>query len=172
MLQITRADAAAIAAQRAALRDLVRDAVDGGASIGFVLPLPDGELDAYVDAIHGDVAAGTRVVLLADDDEGLAGMVQLDLAQKANARHRAELQKLMVHRRARRQGLGRALMDEAEAAARALGRWLLVLDTTGDGADDLYRALGWTELGPIPGYATYPDGSLCPTIIFWKDLRA
>lgn len=121
-MHIARADAAAIEADRAALRALVRDAVDGGASIGFVHPLGDGELDAYVDAIRDDAAAGTRVVLLARDAEGLVGMVQLDLAQKANARHRAELQKLMVHRRARRRGLGRALMHEAEAAARALGR--------------------------------------------------
>jgi GNAT superfamily N-acetyltransferase len=91
-------------------------------------------------------------------------------SRNQNSPHRAEIGKVLVHRSARRRGLGRALMEAAEARARADGRWLLILDTeAGSAADAFYRSLGWQELGTMPNRS---DGILAPTTYFWKDLRA
>ncbi|WP_229686897.1 GNAT family N-acetyltransferase [Longimycelium tulufanense] len=99
------------------------------------------------------------------------GIVQLDLETKPNGRHRGEIAKLMVHRRARGQGLGKALLAHAEREAAALGVSLLVLDTqSGSGAEQLYRAAGWNRVGVIPDYAADPVGELHPTTIFYRSL--
>lgn len=48
---------------------------------------------------------------------------------------------------------------------------MLTLDTVrGDPAEQLYRNLGWTTVGVIPNYALYPDGRLCDTVVFYKEL--
>ena len=109
-------------------------------------------------------------VLLAFAGEELVGMVQLELPWKPNARHRAEVQKLLVHTTARRRGLGRQLMAEIERAALADGRTLLVLDTATDAAEALYRSLGYAEIGVIERYAGLPSGELVATTIFAKEL--
>ena len=168
--RIERVDGAALRAHADPVAALVRDSVENGASIGFVLPFENGELGAYVESLAADVDAGTRVVLLAFDGEALPGMVQLELPWKPNARHRAEVQKLLVHTTARRRGLGRQLMAEIERTALADGRTLLVLDTATDAADALYRSLGYTEIGVIERYAGLPNGELVATTIFAKEL--
>ena len=168
---IEQATPETIAELHAGLCALVRDAVEGGASIGFVLPLADGELDRYLDGVRADVERDSRIVLARTRRHRVAGMVQLELAAKANARHRAEVQKLIVARRARRRGLGTRLMAEIESAARERGRTLLVLDTiSGSEADPLYRGLGYLEAGSIPRYAAMPWGELAPTTVFFKEL--
>jgi acetyltransferase len=172
-MMIERATPETLAELHAGLCALLEDAVEGGASIGFVLPLADGELDRYLDGIRADAEHDTRIVLVARDGAGVAGMVQLELAAKANARHRAEVQKLLVARRARRRGLGTRLMTELESAAQERGRTLLVLDTiSGSEADPLYRGLGYLEAGSIPRYAAMPWGELAPTTVFFKELDA
>jgi GNAT superfamily N-acetyltransferase len=109
---------------------------------------------------------------VATDRGRIVGSTLLIRAPQANAPHRAEIAKVLVHRDARRRGLGRALMLAAEARARADGRWLLFLDTvTGSPADRFYRSLGWHEAGPIPNFALDPDGGLMSATYFWKDLR-
>jgi ribosomal protein S18 acetylase RimI-like enzyme len=151
---------------------LVRDAVEGGASIGFVLPLAEAVVDAYVGRVIADVERGERLVVLARNGDGVVGMVQLALVPWPNGSHRAEVQKLVVHTSARRQGLGTRLMGAVESAALEHGRTLLVLDTiTASEADPLYRGLGYTEAGEIPDYAGMPDGVLAPTTVFYKHLR-
>src|SRR5262245_34659087 len=112
-----------------ALGALLRDAVEGGASVGFVLPLADEVVSAYWSGIAADVARGTRVLLVARQGDTVVGTAQLDLVQRPNSLHRAEVQRVLVHRSARRQGIGRTLMHAVEAVARAHGRTLLVLDT-------------------------------------------
>ena len=97
-------------------------------------------------------------------------MVQLGLVKWPNGRHRADLQKLIVHTEARRRGLGRALMEAVERVAVENGRTLLVLDTAGGGAEELYRSSGWVEIGAVPRYAGLPDGTLVATTIFAKEL--
>jgi ribosomal protein S18 acetylase RimI-like enzyme len=168
---IESADAEQVAAERVGLRELVRDSVEGGSSIGFVLPFAHGELDEYVDLVIDQVARGSRVVVVARDGERVAGMAQLELSAKANARHRAEVQKVVVHSEYRRRGLARALMNEVERVARELGRTLLVLDTEqGSPAEDLYVRCGYTKVGVIPRYAVMARGGLVATVVFFKDL--
>jgi GNAT superfamily N-acetyltransferase len=126
---------------------------------------------AFWRRIAQDVAAGDRALLVAEDAQGLCGTVQLLLALPENQPHRADLSKMLVHRRARRQGLGEALLRAAEATALECGRTLLVLDavTGGDGAR-LYERLGWVRVGDIPGYALFPRGGLCSTTVFYRRL--
>ncbi len=167
-----QAAAAELQNARAELCGLIRDAVEAGASIGFVLPLADAVLDDYVGHVIADVERGERIVVLARSGNGVVGMVQLGLVPWPNGSHRADVQKLIVHTSARRQGLGTRLMDAIEAVALEQGRTLLVLDTiTASEADPLYRGLGYAEAGEIPDYAGMPDGLLAPTTVFYKHLR-
>jgi GNAT superfamily N-acetyltransferase len=164
---------AAAAAERPALVALLRDAVDGGASIGFLPPLGEAEAGAYWDGVVDAMGDGAHVLLVARDAAGaIVGSAQLELALRANARHRAEVSKVMVHRAARRRGLGRALMLAIEGHARRLGRTTLVLDTRqGDPSEELYRGLGWTPAGAIPCYAASSDGTLHTTALYYKLLE-
>ena len=161
-------------ADLAALHALLRDAVEGGASVGFRLPFPASEVTSFWSDIFASVADGHRLLLAARDDTGrLVGSVQLELAQKPNSRHRCELQKLLVLRSHRGRRLGHALMQAAETAARAHGRTLIHLDTSATGnALGLYARCGYTRAGVIPRYATDPDGSLIDTVIYYKELPA
>ena len=172
VFQILELDMRTAAEHRPALIALLQDAVASGASVGFLPPLDTETASAYWQDVEKDLAAGSRVLLAAFDGQNLLGAVQLDLAQKPNARHRAEIQRLLVFRVARRQGVGSSLMAEAEDAARARGRTLLVLDTrAGDSAERLYRALEWTEAGRIPAFARSADGRLEATVLFFKQLE-
>ncbi len=161
---------AGVQAHRHVLAALLRDAVDSGASVGFLPPLSDAEAVAYWDTVAAAVDEGSRLALVAHDQAlGLVGSAQLDLAMRANARHRAEVSKVMVHQRARRRGVGRALMLALEDHARRLGRTTLILDTRqGDPSETLYRSLGWTFAGAIPAYARSASGALDATAYYYK----
>lgn len=154
-----------------ALAGLLVDCVAGGASVSFMHPLSTERALAYWREVGDAAARGERALLVADDDHGLAGTVQLVLAQPDNQPHRADLSKMLVHRRARRQGLGAALMRAAEQAARDAGKTLLVLDTASADAERLYARLGWQRVGAIPGYALLPQGGLCDTVYYYRTLR-
>lgn len=152
-----------------AFAELLIDAVDSGASVGFLPPLAEAEALAYWRGVQAARAGSERLVWAAWHGADLAGSVQLDLVQRPNGRHRAEVMKLLVHRRYRRRGLGRALMLTVEAAARALGRTTLVLDTLqGEPSELLYASLGWQKAGIIPQFARIGDGSLQPTVVYYK----
>jgi len=155
------------------LIEVLRDTVDRGASIGFLPPLLAGEAWEYWEKVIADVAAGSRMLLVAEVDGEIAGAVQLALEMRANGAHRGEVQKLMVHRRFRRQGIARLLMQAVEATAQDAGRSLLVLDTRqGDAAEGLYRKLGYCEVGVIPGYALNGMGGADGTVVFYKRLNS
>jgi GNAT superfamily N-acetyltransferase len=148
---------------------LLDDAVAGGASIGFVAPLAEGELEAFWREIALDVEDGVRNVFTASEGGRIVGSVQLAPSGKSNQRHRAEVQKLLVLSSARGRGIGAALMRAAEERAAAMGRWLLTLDTReASDADRLYRRWGWTAVGTIPEYAADPDRSLAGCVFFYK----
>jgi GNAT superfamily N-acetyltransferase len=153
------------------LVDVLVDCVAGGASVSFMHPLSREHAARFWRNVLGDVAAGRRVLLVARDARGLCGTVQLILDLPDNQPHRADVAKMLVHSRARRQGLGAALMRAAEAAALARNRHLLVLDavTGGDGAR-LYERLGWTRVGDIPKYALWPQGGYVATTYYYRDL--
>jgi ribosomal protein S18 acetylase RimI-like enzyme len=152
------------------LAGVLIDCVDGGASVGFMHPLSPERAVAFWRRVAQGVAAGERVLLVAEDARGVCGTVQLVLAQLENQPHRADLSKLLVHRRARRRGLGAALMRAAETAARQCGRTLVVLDTATGEAERLYERLGWERVGVIPGYALLPQGGLCDTTVYYRNL--
>ena len=152
------------------LAHLLLDAVASGASVGFLDSL---SADDAAEWWRAKLAAADprAVFLVARDAEGIVGTVQLLPAAMPNPAHRADVAKLQVHRRARGEGLGRALMDAIEERARKDGFTLLTLDTKrGDVAETLYERSGWTRVGAIPNYALDPDGSSCDTVIFYKQL--
>lgn len=150
---------------------LLQDAVESGASVGFVPPLADHDARAYWNGVRGALGGAGRVLLAAVEQGRILGSVQLDLAAQPNGRHRAEVMKLMVHRAARRRGIGRALMLALEDAARRAGRTLLVLDTrVGDAAEQLYLGLGYEKAGVIPRYALSAAGTLDATVYMYREL--
>jgi len=147
------------------------DCVEGGASVSFMHPLSRERAVTFWRRVARGVAAGERALLVAEDAQGLCGTVQLVFDLPENQPHRADLAKMLVHRRARRQGLGAALMRAAEATARDCDKTLLVLDAVTDGdAARLYERLGWTRVGDIPGYALMPRGGLCSTTVYYRNL--
>ena len=154
------------------LADVLIDCVEGGASVSFMLPLSRERALAFWQRVTRDVATGARALLVAEDAHGICGTVQLVFDLPENQPHRGDLAKMLVHHRARRQGLGEALMRAAEDAARESGKTLLVLDAvTGGDAERLYERLGWQRVGVIPVYALMPDGAPCDTTVFYRDLR-
>jgi GNAT superfamily N-acetyltransferase len=153
------------------LADLLVDSVNDGASVGFMAPLARDKALAFWRRVADGVAAGERAILIAEDGTGIVGTVHLILALPENQPHRADLTKMLVHPRARRRGIGAALMAAAEGMARDCGRTLLVLDTvTGSDADRLYARLGWVRVGEIPDFALLAKGGLWGTMVFYKRL--
>ena len=168
---VTRLDADQVLEAVGDLADLLTDTVADGASVGFLAPLDPARAAAWWKERAAGVAAGQLAVWAAYDGRRAVGTVSLDFPGKPNNRHRAELVKLMVHRDARGQGLGRTLLTTAEEAAAAAGITLLHLDTETDSlAERLYTSAGWTRAGFIPDYAASPAGVLRPTTIYYKHL--
>ncbi|MCU1394518.1 MAG: ttr [Ilumatobacteraceae bacterium] len=155
------------------LVDVLRDAVDSGSSINFLAHVTDDELRTFWQTSIDDVAAGGRVLIVADTGGRLVGTAMLVFASQQNSRHRADVAKMIVHRSSRRRGLAAQLLSALEAAALADGRTLLMLDTETDSAGDaLYRANGWVDFGIVPDHARTPDGELKPTTFFYKHLSS
>ncbi len=155
-----------------ALADVLIDCVEGGASVSFMLPLTRDRAVAFWRRVAQGVAAGERALLVAEDLHGICGTVQLIFDLPENQPHRADLAKMLVHRRARRQGLGAALMRAAEETARQCSKTLLLLDavTNGDAAR-LYERLGWVRVGDVPNFALMPRGEPCSTTYYYRNLE-
>jgi len=155
---------------REALVELLLDSVRDGASVGFLWPLEPGMARAYWQDVFAELPAG-RMLWVATQRDQVVGTVQLDPCHKPNGRHRAEVQKLLVHSSRRGQRIASRLLAALEAQARTAGLHLLVLDTLLDStADHVYRHLGWQHCGEIPAYAGAPDGVLHPTVLYCKIL--
>lgn len=154
------------------LSDVLIDCVDGGASVGFMLPMSRAKAEAFWYSVSASVTRGERVVLIAEDSAAaIVGTVQVILNQPENQPHRGDIAKMLVHRRVRRQGVGEMLLAAAERRALSAGKTLLVLDTVTDSdAERLYLRHGWQRCGQIPNYALWPDGKPCPTTIYFKFL--
>jgi len=150
---------------------LLHDAVDSGASVGFLPPLSAAEAQHYWQSVFEAMEAGHRLLFVASQSgtTDLLGTVQLDLATRPNSLLRAEVSKLLVHRRARRQGIGRQLLQALEVEARQLNRTTLILDTRhGDGAEQLYQSMGYHFVGAIPAYFINHDGQPHATAVYYK----
>ncbi|OLF72198.1 GCN5 family acetyltransferase [Maricaulis sp. W15] len=172
-LRIEALDAVAIDALRSEFSALLTDCVEAGASIGFMSPLLAGRAEEFWRGVAEAVARGDRILwTVRDTGTGtLLGTVQLIIGLPDNQPHRGDVAKLMVSPQARRRGVADALMAALEAHARNTGLRTLVLDTvTGSPADALYRKRGWVEVGAVPDYALFPDGSPCSTTFFYKTL--
>jgi GNAT superfamily N-acetyltransferase len=170
-VSVRRIDPNEAAACVEALADVLIDCVDGGASVSFMRPLPRERALAFWRGVAECVARGERVLLVAEDAEGILGTVQLITALPENQPHRADVAKMLVHRRARRRGVAQRLMAAVDDAAREERRTVLVLDTvTGGDAERLYARAGWQRVGEVPRYALMPDGDFCSTTFFYKQL--
>ena len=152
---------------------LLKDAVDGGASVNFLAGVTAAQTEGWWASRADRVADGTITVFVARDGDGrIVGSTLLERSVNPNSPHRAEIGKVIVHRSVRRQGLGRALMEAAEERARDEGRWMLILDTvTGSPAAAMYEALGWQTVGTIPAYALDTSGEPEAATYYYKDLR-
>jgi len=159
---------------RAALDGLaavLADCVAGGASVSYMDPFSHAQARTAFEGFAAEVEQHRRLLIAAFDGDTIVGSVQVILAVPPNQPHRGEIAKLLVHRSARRRGVAELLMEHAEAEARAEGKTLLNLDAvTGDAAERLYVRLGWQRVGVIPGYALYPDGRVCDTTVFYKEI--
>lgn len=163
-------DAAAAQAATAELAEVLADCVAGGASVSFMLPFSRDDAAKFFDQVIASVASGDTVLVAAKLDGRVVGTVQLGLDMPPNQPHRGDIKKLLVHRGARRYGIGAKLMERAEQEAKARGRTLLVLDTAGNEAERLYLRGGWQRVGVIPDYAMWPGGGFCDTTFFWKKI--
>lgn len=170
-IQIRRLNADETLRAAPALGEILKDCVDGGASVSFMADLTLEQATAFWEQAAAAQIADGRAVVVAQDDDGPVGVVQVIPAGTPNQPHRGDVAKMLVHRRARRRGAAQALLAAAEDAARDLGLSLLVLDTvTGGDAERLYVRLGWERVGVIPNYALTPDGEPCSTTYFYKPI--
>ena len=170
-VEIRRLGGSELHEQLDGLAAVLHDCVAAGASVSYMWPFSHEQAREAFEAWADEVGRGRRVLLAAFSNGEVVGTVQVILALPPNQPHRGEIAKLLVHRSARRRGIAEALMEHAEAEARAEGKTLLVLDAvTGDDAERLYARLGWSKVGVVPGFALYPDGRPCDTTYFWKGL--
>jgi GNAT superfamily N-acetyltransferase len=156
-----------------ALADILVDCVEGGYSIGFMSPIRRETALAFWRKVTAGVQRGERVLLVAEDAEGIAGTVQLILDLPENQPHRGDVVKMLVHSRARRRGIAQKLMRALDEEARRERRSVLVLDAvTGGDASRLYEREGWQRAGDVPKYALMPGGAFCSTTYYYKHLDA
>ncbi|RZJ08559.1 MAG: GNAT family N-acetyltransferase [Rubrivivax sp.] len=154
------------------LAEVLRDCVEGGASVGFMLPLAEGRPEAFWRKVAAGVTAGERHLFVAEDETGsICGTLSLVIDMPDNQPHRADVSKMLVHRRVRRRGIAERLLRALEVKARELERTTLVLDTvTGSDASRVYERTGWQKVGDIPNYALMPDGPFCSTTYYFRRL--
>lgn len=171
MIEIRQLTAAEARHHLPALADVLHDCVEGGASIGFIAPFSKADAQAFFEKVVQGVEHGDRVLLAAFQDSKLVGTVQMIHAPMPNQPHRGDIAKMLVLRSERGRGIGALLMQHIEEASRLAGKTVLVLDTvTGDPGERLYTRAGWNRVGVIPNYAVYPDGRLCATTFFFKQI--
>lgn len=170
--RVLRVEADGAARRLDGLVHLLGDAVESGALLAFLPPLAAEDATRYWLRVIGDIAEGRRILVVAEDEDGPQGSIQLGLVQMPNQPHRAEISELMVHRRVRKQGIGRMLLERAETEADEAGRTLLTFDTrSGDFAEPLCESLGYTRAGTIPGFTMTGDGEFSDTSFFWKRVQ-
>jgi acetyltransferase len=170
--QLRRVTVEGFAHYQQGLYELLEDAVRQGASIGFLDDFDRAQGVAYLSELKGQLESAERLLWVVVRNEQVLASVQLAPCKKANGRHRAEVQKLLVHMDFQRHGLATQLMNGAELEARRKGLSLLFLDTEARSpAEAFYKAAGYTRVGEIPDYAGRPDGTLINTALYYKLLQ-
>ncbi|GAB3485020.1 GNAT family N-acetyltransferase [Marinomonas epiphytica] len=154
------------------LTDLLCDAVDSGAPIGFLPPMSETEAKSYWLSVNDDLQINARQVLLVRDEDTVVGSVQIGMSPKANALHRCDIEKLMVHTQARENGIGGMLMQGVERVAAAMQRQLLILEVRSDDiAHDMYVGMGYVPFGEVPNYTRSANGMLHNSTFFYKEIE-
>lgn len=172
-MKIVLLNAATLPIYRSELADLLTDAISHGASVGYDTQVPHEDAESYFHNLRPTLSKGELLLWMARDAHGVIGTVQLELCQKANGQNRAEIHKLLVHRRAQRSGVAHQLIKALENSAWLQRRGLLYLDIqAGSSAEAFYRSEGYRCLGELPDYACTPDGYYHPTVIYYKRLFA
>ena len=142
--------------------------------MGFMQPVDHGAISSYWRKVIAELDGGNRLLWIAreKENEPVIGSAQLSIETRANGRHRAEVQKLMVLKRCRENGIATRLMQTVEQSAKERGLTLLFLDTSvgRGGACAFYERLGYTHGGGIPGYALDPDGTPASNAIYYKNI--
>ena len=153
----------------AALTEVLQGCVADGASVGFIDAGDRAAMERFWQDKIISLASGDNQLLVARQQGVIVAMVMVGFSAMPNGRHRAEISKLLVHPAARRQGIARRLMQQAEQLAVEQGKTLLVLDTrSGDVATDLYLSMDWQIAGSIPLYAESTEGALDATTVMYK----
>ncbi|WP_245957960.1 GNAT family N-acetyltransferase [Marinomonas piezotolerans] len=154
------------------LVELLIDAVDNGAAIGFLPPLSEQEAIDYWHCINDEIQHNSRQIVLVRVDEKVVGAIQLELYAKANALHRAGIEKWMVLSSYQGQGLGRSLLQGVEKVAASLNRQLLTCDTrVGDLAETILTQQGWHQVGEVPKYSRTVMGTFYDCAIYYKPIE-
>jgi GNAT superfamily N-acetyltransferase len=152
------------------LTEVLMDCVEGGASVSFMQPLSHDKALGFWRGVAASAGRDERALMVAEQGGRIVGTVQVVWDLPENQPHRADVSKMLVHRSARRHGVGAALMRKAEDVAREHGKTLLVLDTASPDAERLYTRMGWKLCGVVPDYALLPGGGYCATTIFYRNL--
>lgn len=153
------------------LAAVLADCVANGASVSFMKPFGQADAEAFFRRVARQVGAGETVLVAAFLGDRILGTAQLGLDMPPNQPHRAEVRKMLVHPDGRRQGIAASMLRRLEDEALARGRTLLVLDTASDTARRVYERAGWSRCGHIHDFALWPDGGLCDTTFYMKDLN-
>jgi L-amino acid N-acyltransferase YncA len=170
MIMIETLDAAAARRHIPALAEVLVDCVTHGASVSFMKPFGQADGEAFFARVADSVAAGDTVLVAAFLGDRVIGTAQLGLDMPPNQPHRAEVKKMLVHSDGRRQGIAGSMLRRIEEESLKRGRTLLILDTASEEAKRVYERGGWSRFGFVPDFALLPDGGLCDTTYYLKDL--
>ncbi|MCF3962387.1 GNAT family N-acetyltransferase [Streptomyces fuscigenes] len=133
---------------------ILADLVAAGAALGWVEPPSRDEIAALVGRVVEAARTGDAALRGARLDGRLVGLGYWLRYARPTHRPNADVEKIAVAGTAQGQGVGRALTEALLADARSAGVEVLTLDARGDnaGALRLYRSLGFTEYGRLPGF--------------------
>lgn len=170
-MRIVQLNAATLPVYCHELASVLLDAINSGASVGYQQQLTQEEAERTFWQMRPELDNATRLLWIARDEQGVQATVSLLLNRQPDALNRAEVKSLLVHRRARRTGIGRKLVGELEHAALRHHRGLIYLDAQARSpAESFWRGLNYRILGELPDYACSPDGYYRPAVIYYKRL--
>jgi ribosomal protein S18 acetylase RimI-like enzyme len=151
---------------------ILADLVGAGAALGWVDPPSRDEVAALLGDVATAVRAGDAALRAAYAGRTLVGLGWWLRYARPTHRPHADLEKLAVAGTAHGQGVGRALTTALIADARAAGIEVLTLDARGDNtaALGLYRSLGFTEYGRLPGFVAV-GADRYDKVLYMADLR-
>jgi GNAT superfamily N-acetyltransferase len=151
-----------------------RDVSNAGGAVGFpLLPVTDAHVIPAVDALIGSLDPTLSRLLVATVDQALAGWLVLVGNANPLTAHWARVLRVQTSPEHRGTGVGRALMRDAERAARddfQLTHLHLEL-RGGMGLELFYERFGWREVGRWPQALCLGGGELRDEVLMHLPLR-